>query len=152
MIKRIVMLGALSCVFAAETAWALDDPPVKPTYTRPTFERPVPPREVPPGDRPNPDRKRFQVTQSWDLLCKFERGTWQGKYNPLELTTMFSTRVDPSLYPAGAKVCRALSPSRDIAIRCENDGGDVNVTSNLALSAEETQVSKSFCYKVLSAL
>lgn len=150
--KKMAILGAVACILAAETAWALDDPPVKPTYTRPNFERPVPPPGVPPGDRPDPKRQRFQVSQPWDLFCKFERGTWKGKYNPIVLTTMFSTRVDPSLYPAGAKVCRALSPSRDLAVGCKNNRGNVHVAADIVLSAAEMQVARSFCYKVLSAL
>lgn len=150
--KTIALLSVIACIVAAGEVSALDDPPVEPTYERPSFERPSPPEPPRPPEEPDPKRRISQKSETWDLICTFKRGGWQGKYNPLVLTTMFSTRVDPGVYPEGAKFCRALSPSRDVSIRCENHRGEVRFSSSISLNAAEAREGRSFCYRTLSSL
>jgi len=133
---------------------ALTAPPSEPSYSRPSFEGNTPPSEPPtspPPGSPDPNTPPPAKGKTWDLVCSFERGSWQGKYNPLMLTTMYSRRVDQSLYPHGSHYCKSLHPHRNISIFCDVRDGKGHVKASTAMNTDELSNATRFCNGVWSA-
>lgn len=145
---QMLAFAVAASLMIGEPVSALTDPPAEPTYSRPGFDNGTPPG-TPPSDPPQPPAGP-EKRKVWDLVCSFEKGSWEGKYNPLVLTRMYAKRVDPALYPLGSHFCKGLHPHRNMSVLCEVNDGKTQVTASGKVSIHEHARARHFCDGVLS--